>query len=71
MGLGLILILKFAFKEADIIIDFTIPKCTIEVLKIASKLKKRVVIGTTGFTQKEDKIIKNYSKKIPILKLEI
>jgi 4-hydroxy-tetrahydrodipicolinate reductase len=57
-----------AFKKADIIIDFTIPKCTIEVLKIASKLKKRVVIGTTGFTQKEDKIIKNYSKKIPIIK---
>jgi 4-hydroxy-tetrahydrodipicolinate reductase len=57
-----------AFKKADIIIDFTIPKCTIEVLKIASKLKKRVVIGTTGFTQKEDKIIKKYSKKIPILK---
>ena len=27
-----------------------------EVLKIASKLKKRVVIGTTGFTQKEKKI---------------
>ncbi|MDC1454527.1 4-hydroxy-tetrahydrodipicolinate reductase, partial [Pelagibacteraceae bacterium] len=45
-----------------------IPKCTIEVLKIASKLNKRVVIGTTGFTQKEDKIIKKYSKKIPILK---
>ena len=48
---------EVAFKKADIIIDFTIPKCTIEVLKIASKLKKRVVIGTTGFTQKEDKII--------------
>ena len=59
---------EIAFEKADIIIDFTIPKCTIEVLKIASKLKKRVVIGTTGFTQKEDKIIKNYSKKIPILK---
>ena len=59
---------KIAFEKADIIIDFTIPKCTIEVLKIASKLKKRVVIGTTGFTQKEDKIVKNYSKKIPILK---
>ena len=57
-----------AFKKTDIIIDFTIPKCTIEVLKIASKLKKRVVIGTTGFTQKEDIIIKKYSKKIPILK---
>ena len=36
-----------AFKNANIIIDFTIPKCTLEMLKIASKLRKRVVIGTT------------------------
>ena len=57
-----------AFKRANIIIDFTIPRCTLEVLKIASKLKKRVVIGTTGFSKKEEKLIKNYSKKIPILK---
>ena len=27
-----------------------------------------MVIGTTGFTQKEEKLIKKYSKKIPILK---
>ena len=39
-----------------------------EVLKIAHKLKKRVVIGTTGFTKKEEELIKKYSKKIPILK---
>ena len=57
-----------AFKNTDVIIDFTVPKCTLEVLKIASKLKKRVVIGTTGFTRKEEKLIKSYSKKIPILK---
>ena len=57
-----------SFKKADLIIDFTIPKCTFEVLKIASKLKKKVVIGTTGFSKKEEKLIKNYSKKIPILK---
>ena len=57
-----------SFKKADVIIDFTVPKCTLEVLKIATKLKKRVVIGTTGFTKKEENIIKNYSKKIPILK---
>ena len=57
-----------AFKRADIIIDFTVPKCTFEMLKIASKLNKRVVIGTTGFTQKEEVLIKKYSKKIPILK---
>ena len=57
-----------AFKNANIIIDFTTPKCTLEVLKIASKLKKRVVIGTTGFSKKEESLIKKYSKKIPILK---
>ena len=57
-----------AFNKADVIIDFTVPKCTLEILGIASKLKKKVIIGTTGFTQKEEKIIKNYSKKISILK---
>ena len=59
---------EFAFKNADVIIDFTVPKCTLEVLKIASKLVKRVVIGTTGFSKKEENLIKKYSRKIPILK---
>ena len=57
-----------AFKKSNLIIDFTVPKCTFEVLKIASKLKKRVVIGTTGFSKKEEFLIKKYAKKIPILK---
>ena len=57
-----------AFKKTDIIIDFTIPSCTLEILKIAAKLKKKVVIGTTGFTKVEEDKIKKYSKKIAILK---
>ena len=57
-----------AFKKASVIVDFTVPKCTMQVLKIASKLKKRIVIGTTGFSTKEENLIKKYSKKIPILK---
>ena len=57
-----------AFKKASVIIDFTIPKCTLQVLKIASKLNKKVVIGTTGFSKREEKLIKKYSKKIAILK---
>ena len=57
-----------SFKDVDLIIDFTIPKCTFEILKIASKLKKRVVIGTTGFSKKEELQIKKFSNKIPILK---
>ena len=57
-----------SFRKANIIIDFTVPKCTLEILKIASKQRKKVVIGTTGFTKKEENLIKKYSKKIPILK---
>ena len=57
-----------SLKKVDVIIDFSVPKCTLEVLKIAAKLKKKVVIGTTGFTKKEEKLINNFSKKIPILK---
>jgi len=56
------------FKNTDVIIDFTVPNCTLDILKIASNLKKRVVIGTTGFNQKEEALIKKFSKKIPILK---
>ena len=57
-----------AFKKTDVIIDFTVPSCTLEVLKIASKLKKKVVIGTTGFNRSQENQIKKYSKKISILK---
>ena len=67
-GIKLSLNNESAFRYVDTIIDFTVPKSTFEILKIASKLKKRVVIGTTGFTKKEESLIKKYSKKIPILK---
>ena len=56
------------FNKVNLIIDFTVPKCTFEILKIAAKLKKKVVIGTTGFTRREEALIKKFSKKIPILK---
>ncbi len=57
-----------AFKKTNVIIDFTVPKCTLDVLKIASKLNKKVVIGTTGFTKREENLIKKFSKRIAILK---
>ena len=59
---------EIAFKHTNVIIDFTVPRCTLEVLKIAAKLKKRVVIGTTGFSKNDENLIKKYAKKIPILK---
>ena len=67
-GINVSLNTEEAFRKAHLIIDFTTPKCTFQVLKIASKLKKRVVIGTTGFSKREENLIKKFSKKIPILK---
>ena len=57
-----------AFKKIDVIIDFTVPDCTLEILKIASKLKKRVVIGTTGFNRTQENKIKKFARRIPVLK---
>ena len=57
-----------AFKKADIIIDFSEPKGSMQTLSYAKKLKKKIIIGTTGFTKKQEKLIKNYSKYIAIFK---
>ncbi|PHX88633.1 MAG: 4-hydroxy-tetrahydrodipicolinate reductase [Pelagibacteraceae bacterium] len=57
-----------AFKKTDVIIDFSKPKASLEILNYAKKLKKKVVIGTTGFNNKQNNLIKNYSKKIAIFK---
>ena len=57
-----------AFKKTDVIIDFSRPKSSLEILNYAKKFKKKVVIGTTGFNSKQNNLIKNYSKKIAIFK---
>ena len=57
-----------ALKKTDIIIDFSNPKASIEILNYAKKLKKKIVIGTTGFNSRQNNLIKNYSKKIAIFK---
>jgi 4-hydroxy-tetrahydrodipicolinate reductase len=59
---------KNAFKKIDVIIDFTVPDCTLEILKIAAKLKKRVVVGTTGFNKTQENQIQKYARQIPVLK---
>jgi 4-hydroxy-tetrahydrodipicolinate reductase len=57
-----------AFKKTDVIIDFSRPKASLEILNYAKKLKKKVVIGTTGFTKQQNNLIKKYSKKIAVFK---
>jgi 4-hydroxy-tetrahydrodipicolinate reductase len=57
-----------AFDDADVIIDFSRPEGSLKVIALAVKLKKNVVIGTTGFTEIQNKIILKASKKIAIFK---
>lgn len=69
---------KFAFpvynniddikEKPDVIIDFSIPIATLNILKYAISNNVPVVIATTGFTSDEEKLIEEYSKKIPIFK---
>ncbi|PHX88591.1 MAG: 4-hydroxy-tetrahydrodipicolinate reductase [Pelagibacteraceae bacterium] len=55
-------------KKTDIIIDFSRPMASIELINIAKKFKKKVVIGTTGFNERQEKQIKKVSKSIAIFK---
>ena len=54
--------------KPDVIIDFSIPEATLEILKYAVNNKIPVVIATTGFTDEELNKITEYSKIIPIFK---
>lgn len=55
-------------EKVDVIIDFSVPKASLEILKYAKKTNTPVVIATTGFDEKQMKIIEEYSKIIPIFK---
>lgn len=55
-------------EKADVIIDFSNPKATLEILKYAKKTNTPIVIATTGFNDGESKIIEEYSKELPIFK---
>ena len=53
LGLNPQLNSETAFKNANIIIDFTIPKCTLEILKIASRLKKEQSLELLDLVKKK------------------
>lgn len=55
-------------EKPDIIIDFSVPISTLNILKYAKLNNVPIIIATTGFSQDEENIIKDYSKDIPIFK---
>lgn len=52
----------------DVIIDFSIPVATFNILEYAKANHVPIVIATTGFSEEEMEKIKEYSKDLPIFK---
>ncbi len=55
------------FRVADVVIDFTTPKASVENARVAAKTGTPLVIGTTGFSDRELEEIKACAQKTPIL----
>lgn len=55
------------FEQSDVIIDFTTPALTIEHAKIASSKNKTLIIGTTGLTEDDEKILQECAKDCVII----
>jgi len=62
--------LKNLLKEnpVDAIIDFTVPEGTIKYLEAAKKTKTPIVIGTTGFSEEQEREIERVGEEIPVLR---
>lgn len=52
----------------DVIIDFSIPEATFNILEFANTHKIPTVVATTGFNDVELQKIENYSKNFPIFR---
>ncbi len=60
--------LKQIPENPDVIIDFSVPKATFNILEYAKENKVPIVIATTGFTAEEEEKIKEFANFIPIFK---
>ena len=53
-------------EKPDIIIDFSVPDATMNILEYAKQNSIPIVIATTGFSEDQSEIIRKYSKSIPV-----
>jgi 4-hydroxy-tetrahydrodipicolinate reductase len=54
-------------QKCDVLVEFTAPQSTAEHVAIARKLKKGIVIGTTGLSQEDNNAIKQAASVIPVV----
>lgn len=59
--------LQSIINKTDVIIDYTTPESSMDIMEKALKYKKAVVCGTTGFSEKQHNRIIEISKNIPVI----
>lgn len=56
--------LEKVFLSCDVAIDFSSPESTMESIRLAAKLGKSIVVGTTGFSSAQKEEIRALCKKV-------
>ena len=59
--------LNDSLQDFDVLIDFSRPEASLKAISICKNSGKAMVIGTTGFSDEELKVIKQASTQIPIV----
>ncbi|WED21422.1 4-hydroxy-tetrahydrodipicolinate reductase [Vibrio sp. JC009] len=59
--------LEKCVADFDVIIDFTAPQSTLANLELCKQHQKKIVIGTTGFTEEEKQQIDEAAKVVPVV----
>ncbi len=55
-----------AVAEADVYVSFTMPVAELQNIPVVADLGKKIVIGTTGFTPEQDRIVRDAMRgKVP------
>ncbi|WP_210473185.1 4-hydroxy-tetrahydrodipicolinate reductase [Vibrio crassostreae] len=59
--------LSKAIEEFDVIVDFTAPVSTLANIELCKRHGKKLIIGTTGFSEEEKQVIDAASKEMAIV----
>jgi 4-hydroxy-tetrahydrodipicolinate reductase len=66
-GLTLKSDIRSLLDKSDVVIDFTSPQGTMQLLELNGEFKKPLVIGTTGLSPEEEGKIKNAAARYPVV----
>jgi 4-hydroxy-tetrahydrodipicolinate reductase len=67
-GVAVIGSLAAVLSDIDVLIDFSVPDATMANLALCSERGVAMVIGTTGFTALQERVIEQAAARIPICK---